>query len=599
MLKVFGPVCLAITMLAQVSPIAAQAIGDEIAQHVPANTPLVVEILRPEVISLLLEGWKLQDLALSVPAVKTAIENKDLANARMALEAVAATLKTTPLNLIDDLAGTGATLAVEGPNRFLLILKPKQPDRLQPAIDALLKLVRQELTKNNQPDPISTIEYQGVPVTSFGPQGALAILDGRMMIASTLDQIKNWIENRNGLPIDSSLATDTGFTRFRSSVSDQAAVWFYVRLDRARALNKNSDTQAPPKPGDESGGRLLLGRWVDVLSKSKALAGELVIERDQISLNAVMTVPEEVQSGPLDVFRPQTSSAQVPMVLPGGLVSATLWRDLAAVWEVREQFLDPETLKGLAQLDSFAGQFFGGRDFGTGVLGALGDQWNLVIAQQDYDAQKPMPTTRYPGAALLIPVDPEDEEFGVRLQSAFQTFIGLANIGAAQSKSPPLILGSEEVEGVMLFRGKFLAPKQPQNDEPVDDRYNFSPSAALVGHTFVLASSTDVARSVIQTLRNQEPISEVLNVPPPGFQATLQVRASGAEVARLVNLNREVLISRNLLEKGNSREVAAGEVDLIESLLKRIQHARADVFESQDSVRLNLQFDRAKTVTKP
>ena len=32
----------------------------------------------------------------------------------------------------------------------------------------------------------------------------------------------------------------------------------------------------------------------------------------------------------------------------------------------------PRPQQGFAQLDTFAGQFFGGRDFGSGVLGSLG-----------------------------------------------------------------------------------------------------------------------------------------------------------------------------------------------------------------------------------
>ncbi len=587
--SLFCPIVLVATIFSR--PVAA----DELARWLPADTPLIVELARPAALQPLLENWNLLPILRDLPQVRSALENPDLGNVRLAVEAVAASLNTTPLALADELAGAGATLAVEGPQKYVLVVRPNRPDRLQPALDAALKLVRQELAKQNLPDSYVTQEHQGVSITSFAQTGALAIVDHQLLVTNSLDRLKALLDLRANPPAES-LAGDARFAKLKGSLADNAAAWFYARLDKVRAFNASPEAA---KPGDETGGRLLLGRWLDLVQKGETLGGQLIVQADSLELKALMSVPADVQNGPLEVFRPHTVGASLPIQIPQTLLSATLWRDFSAMWEVREQFLGPEALKGLAQLDSFAGQFFGGRDFGTGVLGSLGDQWRIVIAHQDYDAQKPAPGTRYPGVALIIPVDPEDEEFGVRLQSAFQTFIGLANLGAAQSKSPPLMLGSEQVEGVTMFRGTFVPPKNAVKDEPADDRFNLSPSGALVGNAFVLASSADVARTVIRSLKNPSPTqAEPTDQTKAEAIPTLRIAASGPEIAKLVAINKETLVSRNVLEKGNSRQAAAGEIELLEKLLAIVKTAHAEILDAPDEVRLNFHLDRANAPTK-
>src|SRR5262249_59597288 len=97
--------------------------------------------------------------------------------------------------------------------------------------------------------------------------------------------------------------------------------------------------------------------------------------------------------------RPRGAGAPGLAKPPGTVASLGLWRDLAAVWEARADLLPPEAVQNLAKLDTFAGQFFGGRDFGTGVLGALGTDWRLVVALQDDPAARPGPPLEPPPLA--------------------------------------------------------------------------------------------------------------------------------------------------------------------------------------------------------
>jgi hypothetical protein len=285
---------------------------------------------------------------------------------------------------------------------------------------------------------------------------------------------------------------------------------------------------------------------------------------------------------------PKGAGAPTLVNVPGTIASLSLWRDLAAAWEARAELLAPEDVQNLAKLDTFAGQFFGGRDFGTGVLGALTSDWRLVVAHQDYQGMSPAPDVKLPAFALVIDVKPDDDEFAQRLKVAFQSFIGLVNLGAAQTKAPPLELGSETFEGVTIATSHFMPLKKAAGDAskpadakpPVDTRLNFTPSAAQVGNHFVLSSSAGLARELVKALKT----------PAKPEDATLLAEADGASLARLVELNRPRLVMQNMLDKGHDKDQAEAQIGLLSSLLRYLGHGRLSVRDGADATRLGLEF---------
>ena len=126
---------------------------------------------------------------------------------------------------------------------------------------------------------------------------------------------------------------------------------------------------------------------------------------------------------------------------PGTIASLSLWRDMETFWESRADLFPPETVQGFAQLDTLAGQFFGGREFGTDVLGQFDPHWRLVVAQQDYAALKPQPDVKYPAFAIVAELDSADSDFGERFKVAFQAIVGISNVDGNQKKAAALELG--------------------------------------------------------------------------------------------------------------------------------------------------------------
>jgi hypothetical protein len=559
----------------------AQARPDEpaAARWIPADAAIYAEIVAPETLLDRANSKTFQSVVAALPGYAKAEKDGKLKQFHDVLAFVANALETTPDKGIRDLTGGGIVLAVEGENKLYLIVTPKEPAFLDRAHAKLVELARADATKKGTPDPISESELRGVKTFSVNAAEAHAIVDGRLIIASGRDMLKTVIDRIKDKPGGASLADNADWKANRAALDKEAVAWSFVRLDRLRELDpKKFASKDPVNPGLI----ILFGPWVEAAQKSPWTALSVRWTEDQ--LGAALTVPPPPGGGyskAVSRYLPGKGEGAPALVAPRGtILSLGLWRDLSAIWEIRTDLFPPEVLQGFAQLDTFAGQFFGGRDFGTGVLGSLSHNWRLVVARQEEKDLDAIPDLKLPAFALVVDLKPDDEEFSQRLKAAFQTFIGLANVGAAQNQAPPLMLGSETVDGVTIATSRYSPPKNPKKDEPISQRFNFSPSSAQVGNTFILGSSVGVTRELVRAVKN----------PGKASDATLNVEARGDELAKLIDENRERLITQNMLEKGNDRAKAEEAIGLLSRLVKYLGQGSLQVRDHGDGLKVNLDF---------
>ena len=354
-------------------------------------------------------------------------------------------------------------------------------------------------------------------------------------------------------------------------------------MQRLTCKEVSGGGDGPPNPGLS----FLFGPWSrKLLRKGKAdwVSASITWTDGKLAADVALGQPKDGYSKAFARYLPpKGAGAPTPLNPPGTIASVSLWRDLSSIWEVRSEIFPPEAQQGLAQLDSTAGTFFGGRDFGTGVLGAISSDWRLVIARQDFTKFDPAPDTKLPAFALLIDIKPDDKEFATRLMSAFQSFIGLANLGAAQSKAPPLMLGSETVDGVTISTSKFVVSKdtKPDPKQPVNQRFNFSPSAALVENHFVISSSLGLARDLVKAAKSSAKPAD----------ATLTAEVNGDDLAQLIDQNRRILVMNSMMTKGNDKARSEAEVGSLMALARYLNHGSLSVADTDGGVRLRLQFD--------
>jgi hypothetical protein len=569
----------------------AVASGDEpnrAARWAAGDAALYLEVMHPSALVDRLVDPRIQSALSAVPHYKKALEGDSYRQFRSVVDMLANRLGTTWRDGLRDLTAGGLALAVEGAPgqkpRVFVVVTPMDKAHLSKLLDALLDLARKDAEAKGEPDPIKSKEYRGVTGYGTGPDGALAIVEGSLVIADKDETLKTVIDRAlDGPKPGTSLAESADWKARHEQVGVDALAWGLVRLDRLRALDPKKFTlpeKLPPPP------TFLFGSWIEALRTAPWISATLTWTESRLGAELSLPGPSGGFPEALKGFIPPKGAGAPSLPNPPGtILSASLWRDIATIWEARADLFPPETVQNLAKLDGVAGQFFGGRDFGTGILGAIEPNWRFVIAQQDHAAMKPSPDVKLPAFALVVDLKPDDEDFHQRLRVAFQSFIGLANLGAAQQKAPPLELGSETFDGVTISTAKFMPPKtDPSEKEPVHGRHNFSPSAVQVGNHFILSSSLGLARDLIRALK----------APAPAVSETLVAEADGTELGRLIDKNRNRLVMQNMLEKGHDKEQAEAEVGLLADLVRYLGHGRLAVRDNTETVKVGLEFALGK-----
>jgi hypothetical protein len=573
-----GAIGLGLALLALGAATPARA-GEEIpeaAGWVAADALAYLEVVRPEALLDRATSPEIRELIAAVPGLEEQLQNQQLRELKSVADVLAAQLGVELEPALRDLTADGLILAVEGEKkveRVVLIVDPRDADLLRRAHEKLVTLARADAQAKGKPDPVKESSYRDIPVFSVSEQEAHAIVEDRLVIANGTDALKSIIDRAQQGESASSIADDPTWRARREAIGHDAVAFAFAKLDRLRAI----DPEAYGGEKPDAGATFLLGAWYQALRESEWASATFTWTGERLAAELTLPTPPSGFSDAFARFRPEAGQGADPLIqVPGTLLSVSLWRDFAAIWEVRQEIFPPEAQQNLAQLDSFAGTFFGGRDFGSGVLGSLDRHYRLVIANQDYESMDPAPDVKLPGFALLVGLKLDDEEF----------VIGLVNLGAAQQKAPPLLLGSETVGDVTIATASFVPPKAADEGKaaPIDTRYNFSPSSAQVGDTFILGSSLGLTRKLVEALQSSN------STEPDPADATLLAEADGDALARLVTLNRERLAMNTMLEKGSSRTAAEAEMDLLARLLRYLHHGRLTVEDRPEGVRLSIEF---------
>ena len=337
---------------------------------------------------------------------------------------------------------------------------------------------------------------------------------------------------------------------------------------------------------------LLFGSWYEALRQAQEIEGS--VRWTDTELGATLVVPVSKQGRPATVkgYLPDGSHGNAPLLHPPGTIaSLSLWRDWATIWESRAELFDPETVQGFAKLDSVAGQFLGGREFGPDVLAAFDRHWRLVVADQDYRELQVEPDPKIPAFALVAELNAPDDDFASRLKIAFQSIVAISNVDAAQKKAPVMELGSENVEGVTIATTRFLVPRTsaPASEQALQ-RYNFTPAAGQVGKYFILSSSTGLARALVKELKT----ANGLKASGAEEKATITVEADGSAVARYLERNRSRMVMQSMLKQGETKEKAEQRVGLYLELLRYLGHGRLVAHDLPDATRFQVKLDLSK-----
>ena len=588
------------SMAARSGAAAGETTSADSVRSIAADAVVCLEVPRPDRLLSGITDTHHQDFLKLLPQYQKLLKSKDFEGLRAVVNVIAAQLDTTWDQGLRELAGGGIVAALEADQgqepRLYLLITPKNYDLLVKANQTLLKLARQDAKDKGKPDPVKTSDHRGAVVHALGDDKkiAYAIVAGRLAISNSVKNLERWIDRvvepsaAAAAPKKPSptFADRAEWKALKSQHDSDSLAWGFADIDRLRKLDPKRYA-ASNKP--DNGQTFLFGSWLQAIQKAPWVTANIRLANHELIASLDLPVPKEGRAPAYKGYVPGSGKGAAPLIQPPGTIaSLSLWRDLEAFWESRADLFPPETVQGFAQLDTLAGQFFGGREFGTDVLGPFDPHWRIVVAQQDYAGLKPQPDVKFPAVAVVGELDSADSDFGDKFKIAFQAIIGISNVDGNQKKSAALELGSEMVEGVKLATARYPASRNASAaGETPNPRYNFTPATAQVGKYLIFSSSVGLARDLIKELKS------AASAAPEGAETGV-LEADGPELARLLEVNRDRLAMQLMLNRGETKKNAESQVDTGLALLRYLGHGRLIIRDETSATRVQLKLQLSK-----
>ena len=577
--------------------------SSDAARSIAADAVACVEIQRPDRLIDRATDPHFQDYLKLLPQYQKLLKDPKFLELRAVVNLIAAQLDTTWDQGLRELTGGGIMAALEadpgqGPRVYVLIT-PRNKDLLDRANQVLLRLARQDAKDKGKPEPVKTSDHLGVIVHALGGETGIAygVVAGKLAISNSVKNLERLIDRVVATPAPkgelaapakvafASLAERAEWKGLKEKQDVDSLVWGLADMDRLRQLDPK---RYGPSDKPDNGVTFLFGSWFQTFQKAPWLTASIRWSDAELGAAIDLPVPKGGRAPAYKGYVPGDGKGAAPLIQPPGTIaSLSLWRDLETFWESRADLFAPETVQGFAQLDTLAGQFFGGREFGADVLGQFDPHWRLVVAQQDYSALKPQPDVKYPAFAIVGELDSADSDFGERFKVGFQAIIGISNVDANQKKAAALELGTEEVDGIKLSTARYMIVRHPDSaSETPNPRYNFTPATAQVGKYLIFSSSIGLARDLIKTLKAKSGGADA--------SETAVLEADGPELARLLDINRTRLAMQLMLGRGETKEKAESQVELGLALLRKLGHGRLVIRDDPGSTRIQLKLQLAK-----
>ncbi|HWI58549.1 MAG TPA: hypothetical protein VNZ22_15090, partial [Bacillota bacterium] len=312
---------------------------------------------------------------------------------------------------------------------------------------------------------------------------------------------------------------------------------------------------------------LLLADTKEALRQAHWLAVGVSVKNDKLRLKLVTDGQAPAAAKTLEFASPHGADEGIMpnLTVPGSLASLSLYRDLRAFYAAKDD-LFPERTSGLIFFENMMGIFFSGIELTDGVLGETKPDVRVVVAAQHYDPAVGTPTVQMPAFATVLRLR-HPQAFGETVEEAWQKALGLVNFTRGQKALPGLIIDHDS-HAEVKYTLSYYRPPGDKDKTAIADRYNYRPTLARPGDYLVLSSTDGLAKDLIDALK-RETAQGAKSSPAAHSLAELD----GAALHAILLANREHLISKNMLEKGNARDQAESEIGTFLTLLSSLNHA--------------------------
>jgi hypothetical protein len=481
--------------------------------------------------------------------------------------------------LLDKVAGGGVVLAVKAgadPAPVLLVVQSNDADLLRKFVAASEEIIGQELVRQESKDRIERSKHRSIEVVKVGKDLRLALAGPALLMANNDQTLHAAID----LHLDGAAKSLVGSSNIAAAhklLPPAPLAWSWLNLESIRKLQQVKDAI----PTIEMNPVLapFAGSWLDGAKRAPFLCTGLHKQGD--SFLFTVRLPRGVDgmaAGPA-FFVPDGKVNAPPLLQPKNVVfSTTYYLNLEQLWDKRATVLPKQALDGLDKVEKNSAVFLGGVKLSKLLSQAGRYQRFLQVQAMPSTVYKKVPKNKQGAFALVQEM--RDPAFGKSMNTILRAAAFLAS---TQVDVKPV----EEKRGNNLIVTYIFPENKPFKGDTEDVRFNFSPSYATVGNHFVVASTVELAREMVDLLEKESqttskvPASVHMRLFAPGFAAALRD-------------TEDVLVTQAVLTYAITPEVARKELSSLIRLVAGLGAVDIDSVYGTDHHRFDIRWNLSK-----
>jgi hypothetical protein len=546
---------------------------------IPDKADLVVSLDRPRELVETVYNLDLFKRFLQIDGVREAY---DSTNARRFFQLVGYFEKQFGARwpeIIDRVAGGGVAFALKfgEPTPVLFAVQGKDEQAVKKFAKLALEVANQELARQESKDRLVHGSHNGIETVRIGDQFHAAVVGPAILLSNNAKALDMAIDLARG-DGTGSVAGLHDVAAARKVLPDRPFAWAWLNFEPIKQLPQAKVLFAEKQ--NDTNLTVFGGGVLDILRRSSFVCAALCRQGDQLGLTIRLPhgwrgMPEKFAA----FLPPEGQPGTLPLLEPKNVIlSSSYYLDASKFLEYRNKLFNKAQLKAFDQFDKNSGRFLGGVRFSK-LVKAAGRYQRLVVAQQTEPGYKTRPSRLYPAGAFVVEMrDPE--EFGKSMETVL--------------RSAALLAGTQvELKLVEEKRGKYtiVGYRFPEEDPkaktrqrlPRDVRYNVSPCFVRAGNQFVISSTIELARDVVDLLAKE---AKAGSPKPDGAVSRTKIYASGG--AAILKAFHDQLLTQAILNRALSPEEARKQVKQFMDLFARLGYLQIKQEYGKDSFRYDI-----------
>ena len=469
-----------------------------------------------------------------------------------------------------------------------VVIRSKNQEGLEKLRDSLLKLARDDAQRKGNQDPIKTVEYRGI--TAYSADNVKFATVGPWLVLVNNDELGKAVLDNYLDGNANSLASSDQFKASRELIKGKPTVWAYFNVAAFRAANADS-----PLYKKKMGNvliELLIGGLLGTIQKTPYAVSTLDITKHGVALKvAAPHDPDWVGEEREYFFGPGGKGAALPLLRPEQMIlSLSTYRNFSGMWMRSADIFEDNVDAGFAQAGGTLSTFFSGKDFGEDILGSFKPEVQIVAARQKFEENSPIPAVKIPAFAVVFRFK-EPKKMRREFRRTFLSLIGFLNVIGAQQGQPQLDLDFEKTGEGEIITSTYAPEADEKNSKQAKINFNFSPSVGFAGEYFIVSSTKQFARNLVQ-LAKKPKLSE--NGKEKTITTNTQLDTDLSVIRDALEDNRKQLVAQNMLSEGRDKAEAEKQIGILLEALGMFRNVSLQLSTSSKTIQFELEINLAK-----